>query len=146
MVLPTICKPRPAGSHPHAVPVPPPHLYPPPSTLAEEKPLTRRRKFHWPSFVDFSGTAAVCFYRKRTSKSRLFGCFCSREVGGCCFPLRHTGRACAISSTTSAGAETGLNDIFVWNRSLGLCSAPVCSWHRLSSACLRAALNVRSRW
>lgn len=45
-----------------------------------EKTLTRRTKFHWPSFVDLPGMAAVRF------KHRLFGLFCSREAADRCPP------------------------------------------------------------
>lgn len=92
-------------SYPSSPPTNPPHSFP------HKKPLTRRTKFHWPSFVDLSGIAAVLlFFLKHFVELVL-------EQGGCGLwslpPPRHTGRASAMSSMAWAGAKTRLNDIFV---------------------------------
>lgn len=94
-----------------------------------KKPLTRRTKFHWPSFVDLSGTAAVRLVKKKNIfKHRLLGLFCSGEAPDCCrpSPQRHIGRASAISSTTRAGAKTqgSMTSLYQMDQVWGFDSTP----------------------
>ena len=59
-------------------------LSPPPillHNLSHKKPLTRRTKFHWPSFVDLSGTGAVCLLEEKKKKSFNIVCWACFAVG-----------------------------------------------------------------
>lgn len=104
---PAISNPRPPGSGSLCGPYSHHPFHPLPTQARSHKqPLTPWIKFHWPSFVGSSLPS-----EREIFKVHLLGFFL-KQGGG----WRHTGRASAIYSTTSAGAQAMFNDIFVPSR------------------------------